>query len=151
MAIDINALEAPCGIHCGLCPLNRALTDESLRKRLTETMNRPVDQVTCTGCRSVDGHCPVIDEQCATWLCSKEKGIEFCCECDDFPCTKLMPCADRASMLPHNIKMYSLALRRSKEAKEWEKRIAEAYKLYYRGEIVIGRGPRLKSPPSSTP
>ena len=46
--------------------------------------------------------------------------------------------------IPHNIKIYSLALRKAKGAHEWEKEIKEAYKLYYQGEMVIGRGPRAK-------
>jgi hypothetical protein len=149
--MDKNALEAPCGIHCGLCPLNQAIKDENMKARLAERLNRPPDKVTCTGCRSIDGHCPVIGEQCATWICSKEKGIEFCYECPDFPCIKLMPCADRAPTIPHNIKIYSLALRKAKGAYVWEKEIKEAYKLYYQGEMVIGRGPKPKATPGSTP
>jgi hypothetical protein len=149
--MDKNALEAPCGIHCGLCPMHLATTDEALRNRIAERMKRPPETVPCAGCRAIEGHCPVIGEQCATWVCSKEKGIEFCCECPDFPCIKLMPCSDRASTLPHNIKVYSLALRKSKGALEWEKAIKEAYDLYYKGEMVVGRGPRPKAPPASTP
>lgn len=149
--MDKNALEAPCGIHCGLCPLNQAIKDEALRVKLAERMNRPADKIGCAGCRAVDGYCPVIGEQCATWVCSKDKKVEFCYECTDFPCVKLMPCSDRASVLPHNIKLYSLVLRKSRGAFEWEKEIKEAYKLYYQGEMVIGRGPKPKSPPGSTP
>lgn len=139
--IDQNALEAPCGIHCGYCKLNQALTDENLAKILKEKMNLP----TCTGCRSIDGYCPVIGEQCATWVCSKQKGVEFCHECADFPCIKLMPCADRADKLPHNIKVYSLMLRKAKGAHEWSKAIGKVYDLYYKGQMVIGRGPKLPS------
>ena len=84
--MDKNALEAPCGIHCGLCPLYLAISNEQLKKRLTETLNLPPEKVTCTGCRSIDGYCPVIGgEQCATWVCSKGKGLEFCCECARVP------------------------------------------------------------------
>lgn len=142
--MDRNALEAPCGIHCGLCPMHLAATDEKLRALIAERRKMPPEKVPCAGCRAIDGYCPVIGEQCATWVCSKEKGIEFCCECPDFPCIKLMPCSDRASVLPHNIKIYSLALRKSKGAHEWEKAIKEAYDLYYKGEMVIGRGPKAK-------
>jgi hypothetical protein len=139
-----NLLEAPCGIHCGLCPLHLAITDEALRKRLAERLNMPPDKVVCPGCRAVDGFCPVIPEQCATWLCVKKKGVEFCCECADFPCVKLAPCADKAPLRPHNIKVYSLTLRKTKGAYEWSKTIGEIYNLYYKGEMVIGHGPVLK-------
>ncbi|MHB8084730.1 MAG: DUF3795 domain-containing protein [Dehalococcoidia bacterium] len=142
--VDKNALEAPCGIHCGLCPLHLAITDEALRKRLADRLNMPTDKVVCPGCRAVDGFCPVIPEQCATWLCVKKKGVEFCCECADFPCIKLAPCADKAPLRPHNIKVYSLTLRKMKGAYEWSKAIGEIYNLYYKGEMVIGHGPVLK-------
>jgi hypothetical protein len=136
--IDKNALEAPCGIHCGLCKLNQALTDENLRQTLAK-VNLP----TCTGCRSIDGHCPVIGEQCATWICSQHHGVEFCSECAEFPCGKLAPSSDRADKLPHNIKVFSLALRKARGAHEWDKQIGEIYDLYYKGKMVIGRGPQL--------
>jgi hypothetical protein len=106
----------------------------------------PAGKGCCPGCRAVEGHCPVIiNEQCATWLCSKEKGMEFCSECIDFPCAKLMPCSDRADKLPHNIKAYSLALRKARGAHEWENLIRKAYDLYSRGQMVIGQGPRPKA------
>jgi hypothetical protein len=136
--VDKNALEAPCGIHCGLCKLNQALTDEKLRQTI-EKMNMH----TCTGCRSIDGHCPVIGEQCATWVCTQHHGVEFCSECSEFPCVKLAPSSDRADKLPHNIKVFSLSLRKAKGAHEWSKQIGEIYDRYYRGKMVIGQGPKL--------
>jgi hypothetical protein len=143
--IDKNALEAPCGVHCGLCPLNQAITDEKLKMRLIESLKLPPEKVTCKGCRAINGYCPVIgEEQCATWLCVKRKGVEFCCECADFPCVKLAPCSDRADRRPHNIKVYSLAMRKAKGAHEWEKAIKGIYDLYFHGQMDIGHGPRLK-------
>ncbi len=137
-----KALEAPCGIHCGLCPLNKALGDENLKALLAKRLNLPLEKVGCRGCRAVDGHCPVIGEQCATWLCAKDKEVEFCSDCGDFPCVRLTPCGDRASTLPHNIKIFSLALRKAKGPDEWARAIAEVYRLYFEGKMVIGRGPK---------
>lgn len=139
--IDKNSLEAPCGLHCGMCALNRAITDEKLRNLLVERLNLPSEKVTCTGCRSIDGNCPVIQEKCATYACSVEKGLAFCSECAEFPCIKLMPCADRASNIPHNIKVYSLALRKQRGEQEWNNAIKDLYELYYKGQMIIGRGP----------
>lgn len=148
--MDKNALEAPCGIHCGLCPLNQAIKDEQMRARLAERLNRPPEKVMCNGCRPVDGYCPVIgEEQCATFICAKEKGVEFCCECADFPCVKLAPCADHADTRPHNIKVFSLALRKSRGAHEWEKQIKGLYDLYFNGQMAIGHGPTPKTPPAN--
>jgi hypothetical protein len=134
-------LAAPCGIHCGLCPLNKALSDEKLRETLAQRMNVLPEKAICRGCRAVVGHCPVIGEQCATYICAQEKGVEFCCACSEFPCAKLMPCSDRAESLPHNIKVYSLVLRKQKGEKVWNEMISQVYSLYYRGQMQIGRGP----------
>lgn len=142
--MDKNALDAPCGIPCSLCNMHLAANDEGMRNRIAEKLKIPPEKVPCAGCRTIDGHCPVIGEQCATWICTQEKGVEFCYECAGFPCIKLMPCSDRAGVLPHNLKIFSLVLRKSKGAYEWEKGIKEAYNLYYNGEMVIGRGPRAK-------
>ena len=142
--IDKNALEAPCGIHCGLCPLNQAITDTEMREKLSAWLNLPTEKVTCTGCRSIDGYCPVTGEQCVTWVCVRGKGVEFCSECDQFPCVKLMPCSDRADKLPQNIKIFSLTLRKSKGAYEWAKAIKDVYERYFHGKMVIGHGPQTK-------
>jgi hypothetical protein len=137
-----TGLAAPCGIHCGMCPLNRALSDEKLRDALAQRMNVPAEKATCKGCRVVVGHCPVIGEQCATYICSQEKGVEFCCDCSEFPCTKLMPCSDRADVLPHNIKIYSLILRKNRGDEIWNRLIDQIYSLYFQGQMKIGRGPQ---------
>src|SRR5664280_2081884 len=118
-----EVMAAPCGVDCSMCPLHLATNDEALKKRLSEMLNLPQDKMACVGCREIDGNCPVIPEQCATWLCVKEKGVDFCSDCSDFPCTKLAPCADRASTRPYNIKVFSLTLRKNKGAQEWGTRI----------------------------
>jgi hypothetical protein len=124
-----------------VCLLYKALSDENLRNVLAQRMNLPQEKIQCPGCRAVDGHCPVIAEQCATYVCAKEKGATFCSECKEFPCPKLMPCADRAESLPHNIKVYSLTLRKLKGAQAWNQQISQIYELYHRGQMVIGKGP----------
>ena len=134
-------LAAPCGIHCGLCLLNQALSDKKLRDALAKGLNLPSEKAACEGCRLVDGHCPVIGEQCATFVCAQEKGVEFCYDCSEFPCPKLMPCSDRAGSIPHNIKVYSLTLRKQKGEKAWKEMIDQIYSLYFRGQMKIGRGP----------
>ncbi len=54
----------PCGLYCGACGATN-----------------------CDGCRSER-----IDDtirRCRFRRCSKEKNIEFCCFCDDYPCRQL--------------------------------------------------------------
>lgn len=142
-------LAAPCGLACGLCPLNRALSDENLRQALAKGMGVPADKVGCPGCRAVDGHCPVIGEQCATYVCAQTEAVAFCSDCVKFPCPKLAPCAERADKLPHNLKAFSLSLRRAHGPEAWEKAIRGLYGLYFKGQMVIGRGPALPGEPGA--
>ena len=138
-------MAAPCGVDCGQCPLHAAATDEPLKQRLAGMLNLPPERIPCAGCRALDGHCPVIPGPCATWLCVQQKGVDFCSDCADFPCTKLAPCADRAAVRPHNIKVFSLALRKTQGPAEWARRIRDVYALYFKGELGIGHGPSLKA------
>ncbi len=64
MAVDKN-LCAPCGAYCGACWHYYRL------KR-------------CLGCCNDQR-----GANCRFTLCVKERGIEFCCECDEFPCARL--------------------------------------------------------------
>jgi hypothetical protein len=52
-----------------------------------------------------------------------------------------LPCTDRAESLPHNLKVYSLTVRKLKGEKAWNQLIGQIYSLYYRGQMVIGSGP----------
>jgi hypothetical protein len=103
-------LITPCGLYCGRCPLYQARTDASLRKRIAEAQGIAEDKlVLCAGCRELEGKVPILDSPvCATYICVSNKRLEFCFECADFPCLKLAPCADRASEIPHNTKIYKL-------------------------------------------
>jgi len=38
----------------------------------------------CLGCRAGDGW-----SECPARMCAEEKGVEYCFECAEFPCTKL--------------------------------------------------------------
>ncbi len=131
----------PCGLLCEICSLYRAGTDEALRVRVAQDFRIPRENASCPGCRVTEGFCPVIDGQCATFRCAGERGVAFCSECVNFPCRKLMPCADRASELPQNIKVFSLSLRKNRGDEEWRKEILHVYRLYFKGKMVIGNGP----------
>ena len=100
-------LAAPCGIDCGVCELNMCKGDLKLIDVLV-SMGIPGNKIPCGGCRSIQGNCPVIKSTCETYKCVTEKNVKFCFECDEFPCVKLQPSADRANKLPHNMKVFNL-------------------------------------------
>ena len=71
------SLVAPCGIDCGICELYTCRSDARLFSALM-LRGIPTDKIPCDGCRSIEGNCPVIKEECETYACVAEKKVEFC-------------------------------------------------------------------------
>jgi hypothetical protein len=59
------------------------------------------------------------------------KNIESCAECSDFPCDNLHPWADLASIFPHNIKVFNLALIRKMGWEKWAQEKAKSVRDTY--------------------
>ena len=94
---------APCGLHCGICTMYRVYHDKNLdlweetprnfRELLRlgdESENSPADykDLACEGCRSSEvlGYCAECDiRKCVL----EEKGLEWCYQCESFPCQML--------------------------------------------------------------
>lgn len=107
---EILKIFAPCGLNCGKCV---AFADGDIKKHAKELKglfhsfdgyaekfsifipvfkNYPsfkelldyFAQADCKGCRQGDGKYP----NCGVASCYKQKGVDFCFECDEFPCEK---------------------------------------------------------------
>lgn len=102
---------APCGLHCGKCfafhdgdiknksrLLKESLGDFDIyAERFIELLNEPVFNkyqdfkellgyfagADCKGCRKEN--CKLFKD-CNVRNCAKEKGVDFCFECSEFPC-----------------------------------------------------------------
>lgn len=75
--------------------------------------------------------------QCSAYGCSKEKNVEFCCECDNFPCDFLHPYVDKVEY-PNNTKVFNLCLIKKMGLEEWAKEKAQKVKAtYYHGELKL--------------
>jgi hypothetical protein len=135
-------LVAPCGIDCGICELHICKNDAQLLNAMI-AKGIPKEKLPCKGCRSIEGECPVIGGVCETYTCVKEKKVAFCFECAEFPCTKLHPSADRADMLPHNMKVFNLCTIKQKGLDGFVRNSPEIKKRYYKGKMSIGKGPQL--------
>ena len=76
MSVNLEAkLIAPCGINCGTCIAFFGYT-----------MNGKKRKHSCSGCWSRERPCAFIKKKCKK-LASKQ--IQYCFECNDFPCTTL--------------------------------------------------------------
>ncbi len=138
-----TGLIAPCGIDCGICELYLARENEQLRSYLI-SKGVPEEKLPCNGCRQIEGNCPVIGSQCATYACVVQKEVDYCHECQSFPCSKLHPSSDRADVLPHNLKVFNLCTIR-RDGEEAFIRLSKDIKTkYFNGKMVIGSGPETE-------
>jgi hypothetical protein len=82
---------------------------------------------------------------CATYVCAEKKGVEFCFECGEFPCSKLLPVADGADRYPHNHKLYNLCRMKLVGIDKWaEEESMDIRVKYFKGKFVVGAGPVLE-------
>jgi hypothetical protein len=136
-------MTAPCGIDCAACECARAADNPAVMVYL---ISRGIDasKLPCPGCRDVAGMCPAIGEECETYRCVREKEVDFCFDCAGFPCDKLTPAADRANILPHNLKVYNLCVIQNRGLKEFTERSADIKERYYKGKMAVGKGPQTE-------
>ena len=77
-----NPLFSACGLNCGLC--SRYYTDGPSR---------------CPGCGGegfTEAHC-----SCSVLSCCERKGVEYCFQCDEFPCAKYDGADQTDSFITH--------------------------------------------------
>jgi hypothetical protein len=75
--VDAN-LVAPCGLYCGTCRQYLAWKKDKLEEKGLK--------LGCKGCRVRNKKCAFIRRNCLPLL---KNEIEFCYECQNFPCEKL--------------------------------------------------------------
>ncbi|NMB84656.1 MAG: hypothetical protein A4E44_01627 [Methanosaeta sp. PtaB.Bin018] len=140
--MDLKELTAPCGLDCFNCPFYLANDDEEIRRQvalrvqefgLPLSYEKIYEKVACKGCRKRGGVPPFGTEPCKVFRCISSKGIESCADCSDFPCDNLHPYAEHASVLPHNIKVFNLALIRKIGVERWAKEKAKSVRETYFG------------------
>ena len=80
-----------CGYNCHLCAARSE--DREIRQQLVDGWkalfgheNYTAENVKCDGCRS---NGTVADTHCVARPCAREKGLESCALCDEFPCKKV--------------------------------------------------------------
>ena len=135
-------LLAPCGIDCGTCELYLCKDDRNLFEELVRR-DIPEEKLPCPGCRAVKGNCPELSSTCQTFACVKNRELDYCFECDEFPCMRLHPAADRAHQLTHNLKIYNLCQLMNQGPEAFIELSPENRLRYYKGKMMIGRGPEI--------
>jgi len=75
-----------CGLYCGACPVlmaNEREDEEWIAVTAEQWKCKPED-LHCRGCKTevTAAFCT----NCGMRVCAREKGLEFCSECTDYPC-----------------------------------------------------------------
>jgi hypothetical protein len=88
-----------CGIYCGACSVlmhGRTGRADAFAACLGRV---PKDGIACHGCKSdtVYAGCRL----CKFRDCARDKGVEYCVECADYPCKLYTKWQGAASILPH--------------------------------------------------
>jgi hypothetical protein len=138
--MDYKQMTAPCGLDCFNCPLYLARENEKLREAIARNRDIPVEKAVCNGCRNENGTIAFLDmtEPCNVYKCIGQKGIDFCCDCDDFPCDHLHPYADKAAERPHNTKVFNLGLIKKMGLESWaEKKAKDVRDTYFKGKLKL--------------
>lgn len=97
-----KTLVAACGLFCPSCAIFIASNEDPERlKRQAEYLNLTIEETRCEGCRSKkrNANC----NKCFMLKCTTEKGIDFCSECNEYPCIELK---EFQSIMPHRIELW---------------------------------------------
>jgi hypothetical protein len=111
---DKLKLVTPCGYCCLSCPAyeKSECTDEIAIQKEAARAGMTVEEFgkMCAGCRPKQGN-PHGEGLCQTYdCCVNIRGLDFCYQCEDFPCLKLAPISAGAEIRRHNTKIYNLLM-----------------------------------------
>ncbi|OYD15048.1 hypothetical protein CH333_06665 [candidate division WOR-3 bacterium JGI_Cruoil_03_44_89] len=90
-----NQMVAVCGLDCGECDIHQASNNPEIARQIVDWFKKERDievkleDIRCSGCKG--DRTKHWSPDC--WIlkcCVDEKGLEFCSQCDDFPCEKLI-------------------------------------------------------------
>ncbi|MFZ4462715.1 MAG: DUF3795 domain-containing protein [Bacteroidales bacterium] len=98
-----KALAAACGLYCGACGIYLATQENDSEKILqyAVVLHQSFEETLCDGCGATRKslHCFKI---CIFIQCKREKGVDFCVDCEEFPCHAL---SEFKSKMPHRIEI----------------------------------------------
>ncbi|MHA1931970.1 MAG: DUF3795 domain-containing protein [Promethearchaeota archaeon] len=105
--VDIN-LAAPCGMYCGTCRSYLLLKKNLLKEKGYKHG--------CKGCRIQGKNCAHIKKDCQVL---RKNEIDFCFECENFPCQRLERLDSRYKMKYNVSFIINLERNRAVGAENW--------------------------------
>jgi hypothetical protein len=130
--IKNHKLFAYCGLYCSSCSVFIASQEDPARLQIiANKMNRSVEETRCNGCRSekLSSYCL----NCDLKICAISKGIDFCSECNDYPCSKLKSFQKK---MPHRSELFdSLDYVKNNSIEKWEEKMIQDFSCPKCGKI----------------
>jgi len=145
---DYGQMTAPCGMDCFNCQAYLAGEDADLRAAISARLGLSPEAAKCEGCRNAGGIIAFLGdrEPCAVFRCTADEKISFCFECGGFPCDLLHPYADRASVRPHNTKLFNLCLIKKMGIDRWATEKARTVReTYFQGKLRVHAADKEKT------
>lgn len=95
-------LAAVCGLFCRACSIYIGSTEDPERlKPIAERFGKKPEEIRCEGCRADVRF--LYCQTCKMYRCAAEKGIDFCGECESYPCEDLK---EFQKAMPHRIELW---------------------------------------------
>jgi hypothetical protein len=104
-----------CGLYCGACPVLSANERGDVEKRAAEWKMSP-EELRCWGCKT--DVTAVFCTDCEIRRCARERGVEFCSACDEYPCDRLTSFAEDEHP-HHSVVLKNLEIIESKGLRSW--------------------------------
>ena len=131
-------LLSPCGLYCGVCAVYLAHSSNNLefKKQLFPVFKqwgaKTIEDIACTGCMS-DGIIFPFCRTCFIKKCIKDKNLEGCHQCKDFPCKiyEKWPSAAGKEVMLKEIPNW-----RELGTKQWVKNVEDQHRCSTCGEIT---------------
>ncbi|MDP4177750.1 MAG: DUF3795 domain-containing protein [Bacillota bacterium] len=142
--MNVRELTGPCGMDCFNCQVYEKNITKELIEILSKSTQKDPSEIPCKGCRAKKGGGILWMRECKTYKCASIMGVEFCFECSNFPCYKLLPCSSKADKFPHNMKIFNLCMIKRVGIEKWAKQSVDIRIRYFKGEFVPGLGPVIK-------
>jgi hypothetical protein len=98
-------LVSGCGLYCGACGIYLATQENDIEKILqyAVVLNQSCEETLCDGCGASRKslHCA---RMCLFIDCKNRKGVNFCVDCDEFPCHSIRVFQ---SKMPHRTEIFT--------------------------------------------
>ena len=88
-----------CGIYCGACSIAMYSKTGRADEFVACLGGVPKEELSCGGCKSDNIYAGC--KACGLRRCAREKGIEHCIDCADYPCKSYKTRQTVAKLLPH--------------------------------------------------